>query len=201
MKKVFVSLFLLCMVQFSYGQKFTYGLFTALDFNVSKDFQENSNDLGAKGKLGIGLTFGGSFDYQINDIIYINSNPSFSQKEYFPNRSFRFGILRSVKQNNVAVPINLKVDLNPYIYAFGGVTIQHVAQISTIYDFNPGFDVSSDFLEPSTTHGFPNIGAGVKVKVDGATVKFQLNYRFLRASQEFLNPAVDKIALGLIISK
>ena len=92
------------------------------------------------------------------------------------------------------------MELNPYLYAFGGVTIQHVAQISTIYDFEPGFDLSSDFLKPST-HGFPNIGAGVKVKVDGATVKLQLNYRFLRGSQEFLNPGIDKIALGIIISR
>ena len=39
-----------------------------------------------KGKLAIGLTLGGSFDYQISDIVFINSNPSFSQKKYFPKQ-------------------------------------------------------------------------------------------------------------------
>ena len=200
MKKIIVSFFLICAFQLTHGQKFSYGIFTALDFNVYNEFNEGSSDANGKGKLAIGLTLGGSFDYQISDIVFINSNPSFSQKKYFRNRKFDFGILRSVKQNNVAVPINVKVELNPYLYAFGGVTIQHVAQISTIYDFEPAFDLSSDFLKPST-HGFPNIGAGVKVKVDGATVKLQLNYRLLRGSQEFLNPGIDKIALGIIISR
>jgi len=202
MKKSIVSLLLLLFcVQFSYSQaKFTYGLFTAIDFNIYKNFNENSSDASGSSKLAIGLSVGGSFDYKLNDFLYLNSNPTFAQKKYIPNRAFNFGILRTVKQNNIAVPLNLKVDLTTYFYVFGGVTVQHVAQVSTDYDFNPGFDLSSDYLEPST-HAFPNMGAGIKFKADGAMVKLQLNYRFLRSSQEFLNPGIDKIALGLIISK
>lgn len=137
MKKILFPFFLLFLFQSVQGQKFTYGLFTALDFNVYNDFREGSRDADGREKLGIGITIGGSFDYQLSDIVFLNTNPSFAQKKYFPNRKFDFGVLRSVKQNNVSVPLNVKVELNPYTYVFGGVTVQHVAQISTILILNP----------------------------------------------------------------
>lgn len=208
MKRIFTSLISLLFVTSIFGQnKFGIGITGGPDLNFYKYSDYKFRDNERSNKISFGFSAGIILNYKLNDKFDLYSNVVYANKNYSPDRTFHFGVLRIVKFKTLDIPLNLKYNFKELdgrlnrLYLLGGLSYQIEIDKKSNYDFFDDFE-NSNYSLGEMNYIIPNIGVGIEKNwKENKLIRMQLNYRLFKCHCEYLNPWIDKISLEIAVIK
>ena len=185
------------------NEKISIGLYSALDLNFYKFFDDKFRDDEGKLRPKTGFSLGGNIEFSVSEKSTINIGYHSAKQKYFPERRFSFGMLSEVEIEVAEIPINIKVNLPTnklkgkyYTYFMAGL----IFQIEKTKEWRV-VDVSKEFFTPKPrNYLIPSLSYGINYRFsERISARGQVSYHPGKCQCEFLSRAIGRINIGFLI--